>query len=111
MRLHPHEQYRQDVGAYPQSGYTPCRCRDCFEIAVSNDVTSPDYCNACEGVCGPEHSPSLECQADTPADEWREVYAGVYHATCDRCRKSGNGWYWIKDGSHDNGTLCADCQG
>lgn len=46
-----------------QSGYTPCKCRDCMEIAVSNDVTKPDYCNACEGVCGPEHSTSEECQA------------------------------------------------
>jgi len=39
-------------------------CRDCMEIAVSNDVTKPDYCNACEGACGPEYSLSAECQAE-----------------------------------------------
>lgn len=30
------------------SGYTPCACRDCFEIAISNEVSSPDLCHACE---------------------------------------------------------------
>ena len=47
-----------------QSGYTPCKCRDCMEIAISNDVTNPDYCNACEGECGPENTLSSECQAE-----------------------------------------------
>ena len=45
-----------------QSGYTPCKCRDCMEIAISNDMANPDYCNACEGICGPESS--SECQAE-----------------------------------------------
>jgi len=40
--------------------------------------------------------------------EWSEVYAGVYHATCDRCGHSDNGTFWIL-GSHDNGTLCQAC--
>ena len=35
-----------------------------MEIAVSNDVRSPDYCGACEGVCGPEFTLSLECEAE-----------------------------------------------
>jgi len=47
-----------------QSGYTPCKCRDCMEIAVSNDVTKPDFCNACEGECGPDNTLSTECQAE-----------------------------------------------
>ncbi len=47
-----------------QSGYTPCKCRDCMEIAISDDMASPDYCNACEGVCGPEFAFSSECQAE-----------------------------------------------
>ncbi len=47
-----------------QSGYTSCKCRDCMEIAVSNDVNKPDYCNACEGECGPENTLSSECQAE-----------------------------------------------
>jgi hypothetical protein len=47
-----------------KSGYTPCKCRDCMEIAISNDTSKPDYCNACEGKCGPEHDTSGECQAE-----------------------------------------------
>jgi len=46
-----------------QSGYTPCKCRDCMEIAVSNDMANPDYCNACEGVCGPEFTTEDRCVA------------------------------------------------
>ena len=30
------------------SGYSPCRCRDCFEIAVSDEISKPDFCLACE---------------------------------------------------------------
>lgn len=30
------------------SGYTPCACRDCFDIAISDDWTVPDLCWACE---------------------------------------------------------------
>ena len=47
-----------------QSGYTSCKCRDCMEIAISNDMNNPDYCNACEDVCGPEFSLSAKCQAE-----------------------------------------------
>jgi len=56
----------------PQSGYTPCACRDCFEVAISNDVTSPDLCNACEDTCGPENSTSSECQADGAYGTWED---------------------------------------
>jgi len=30
------------------SGYTSCACRDCFDIAVSDDVSAPDLCGECE---------------------------------------------------------------
>ena len=30
------------------SGYTPCGCHDCFDVAISNDVNSPDLCGECE---------------------------------------------------------------
>lgn len=31
------------------SGYTYCRCRDCFDVVVSdNDTTKPDFCNECK---------------------------------------------------------------
>lgn len=51
------------------SGYTPCACRDCMEIAVSGDTAKPDYCSACEGACGPEHTTSTECQAEGGDDD------------------------------------------
>lgn len=46
-----------------KSGYTSCKCRDCMEIAISSDANKPEYCNACEGNCGPENTTSTECQA------------------------------------------------
>lgn len=43
------------------SGYTDCACRDCFDIAVSNDMDSPDLCNECETAgCDPEG----ECECE-----------------------------------------------
>lgn len=56
----------------PQSGYTPCKCRDCMEIAISSDITKPDYCNACEGNCGPEFSTFAECQAEGAYGEYSD---------------------------------------
>lgn len=47
-----------------ESGYTDCACRDCFEIAISDDITKPDYCNMCEGKCGPEYATSGDCQVE-----------------------------------------------
>jgi len=32
------------------SGYTNCGCRDCFEIAVSDDIGEPELCSACEAA-------------------------------------------------------------
>ena len=42
------------------SGYTNCVCRDCFEVAVSDDTVKPDLCHACEAA-GCERD--KECQA------------------------------------------------
>ena len=43
-----------------QSGYTGCKCRDCFEIAISDDTDNPDMCWECEeSGCDPDE----ECQA------------------------------------------------
>ena len=50
------------------SGYRACACRDCMEIAIGE---AGAYCNACEGVCGPEFSTSRECQADDVAEHER----------------------------------------
>lgn len=37
------------------SGYTHCACRDCFEIVVSDDMSSPDFCEDCLAAgCEPD---------------------------------------------------------
>jgi len=42
-------------------------------------------------------------------DKWTEVYAGIYKAECQVCSKHDHGWFWILNGSHDNGTKCDRC--
>ncbi len=56
----------------PQSGYTPCACRDCMDVAMSSDVTKPELCEACKGAdcrdwnsqVGQEHHSWFTCQRD-----------------------------------------------
>lgn len=48
------------------SGYTECRCRDCFEIAVSDDMANPDFCWACEAAECDEDS---ECRVEPEGDD------------------------------------------
>ncbi|NJP50100.1 hypothetical protein HCJ93_08445 [Streptomyces sp. SBST2-5] len=40
----------------PQSGYTPCACRDCMDVTVSSDVTKPELCEACAEAGCTNHS-------------------------------------------------------
>lgn len=41
----------QKPRVFGRSGYTSCATRDCFEIAISNDMTEPGLCWECkEGV-------------------------------------------------------------
>jgi hypothetical protein len=58
-----------------------------METAISDDVRSPDYCVACEGICGPEFTTSLEC--------------GAEHAYCE-----GTG---AEDVEIDGVTYCGAC--
>lgn len=44
-----------------QSGYTSCACRDCFEIAISDDMSKPEMCGECEKA-GCE----LDCECQAP---------------------------------------------
>jgi ribosomal protein S27E len=38
----------------PQSGYTPCACRDCMDTTVSWDAQTPSRCSLCwEAGCEP----------------------------------------------------------
>lgn len=34
----------------PQSGYVPCKCRDCFEIAIASDMARGAFCHECESA-------------------------------------------------------------
>ena len=42
-------------------------------------------------------------------EKWTEVFAGIYYATCEVCFRSDNGWFFILNGSHSNGTRCEKC--
>ena len=48
------------------SGYTQCKCRDCFEIVVSDDMDNPDFCDDCIKAGCPDYQGhkglSQECQ-------------------------------------------------
>jgi len=48
------------------SGYTHCRCRDCFEIVVSDDMDNPGYCDGCRKAGCPDYQGvkgmTQECQ-------------------------------------------------
>ncbi len=57
------------------SGYTNCKCRDCFETAVSDDMAEPDFCNDCEDAGCP--GGEAECEA-----------SGAYGGDCD-CDSEG----------------------
>jgi hypothetical protein len=51
----------------PQSGYTPCACRDCMDITVSSDWTKPELCTECtDAGCEPGQSESdaYDCLRD-----------------------------------------------
>lgn len=49
----------------PESGYTPCACRDCMDVAVSSDVSKPEPCSACcKAGCEPWKT------SDTPEVTW-----------------------------------------
>lgn len=55
-----------------QSGYVPCACRDCFDIAIADNQADGALCHECEEAgCG--HNDG-ECKrsdaygADEPAD-------------------------------------------
>lgn len=57
----------------PQSGYTPCACRDCMDVAGSGDVSKPELCSECrEAGCvgiapyneGVQFCTTYECQRD-----------------------------------------------
>lgn len=52
------------------SGYTQCACRDCFEIAISDDENVPAFCWECEEA-GCEHDE--ECRREDAYMAWEFV--------------------------------------
>lgn len=46
-----------------ESGYSPCACRDCFDVAVSNDIANPDLCGLCADAGCDEEGESA-CERD-----------------------------------------------
>ncbi len=49
--------------AFGASGYTDCACRDCFDIAVSDDMAKPDLCWECSEA-GCSDTGDEECARD-----------------------------------------------
>lgn len=39
---------------------------------------------------------------------WEKMYAGIYHATCNSCGHSDNGWFYHEQKLHGR-TLCSKC--
>lgn len=51
-----------------ESGYSDCACRDCFDIAISDDIAQPDLCGDCEEA-GCDAEGEEDCQrADAYGD-------------------------------------------
>lgn len=57
----------------PQSGYTPCACRDCMDTTVSSDMSKPELCSECKDAgctaiapynAGVQFCTTYECQRD-----------------------------------------------
>jgi hypothetical protein len=57
----------------PQSGCTPCACRDCMDVTVSSDTSKPELCSECEDAgcvaiapynAGVQFCTTYECQRD-----------------------------------------------
>lgn len=44
------------------SGYCACECRDCMEIAMTNDDGTPTLCSECEEA-GCDAAGESECEA------------------------------------------------
>lgn len=52
-----------DTETPTKSGYTSCACRDCMEIAISNDTRRPDLCGECEDA-GCDADGASDCRVD-----------------------------------------------
>lgn len=62
-----------DLTKISESGYTPCACRDCFDIAISANVRRPELCTLCA---------LLGCDATGQSDCERPDAYGVDYGEC-----------------------------
>lgn len=83
--------YRPDQA--PQSGYTPCACRDCMDITMSSDTNNPELCELCDSagcVAWTQGSPAViawECQRD---DAYSDTVGDASTGHGDREYRSGH---------------------
>lgn len=74
----------------PQSGYTPCACRDCMDTTVSSDTSKPELCSPCaDAGCteGQSESDAYDCLRDDAYDD-NVSDAGMGHGAYEY--RSGN---------------------
>jgi hypothetical protein len=82
------------------SGYTPCACRDCMEIAIGEPGEA--YCHECESAGCPEYQGvegmSQECQCEPELEEECSMCGGplmelgaLGNTKHYRCRNCGMG--------------------
>lgn len=50
------------------SGYTPCACRDCFDVSISSEDTKPELCLLCKDA---------GCQASNGECQRADAYGGA----------------------------------
>jgi hypothetical protein len=83
----------------PQSGYTPCACRDCMDTTVSSDTGKPELCAECKeagcvvhdvGEYSP-HSIVWECQREDAYDDDSQRSCGC----------GGTGVHGVDHGDYD----------
>lgn len=58
-----------------ESGYVPCKCRDCMDTAIADDVRKGAFCHQCKAAGCPDYQGvrgmSQECQrSDSYDSDW-----------------------------------------
>jgi len=100
----------QDASEYRSactSGYTDCACRDCFEIAISDDMAHPDLCNECEEA-GCDAEGESECEAPGAYDDGNALHrSGCSINGCDQPQDHDGLCAAHNDDSDRSGTLPA----
>lgn len=114
-----------------ESGYAPCACRDCCDIAISDDIARPDLCWACEeagcsregdGECSRADAYGCEeDQDDTPRspfalldDALRTIVRNYEHTDAERdeyARRCGRRYVYLPLGGQVGDAVTVDDDG